>query len=326
MKDIFVDSKNSTNKLDVIYLGSFFIIAILLIFVYLIAPSVTSAGLIYSLLAFITILLIAFAFISKNKLFSVVIYGKDTNVRRILMDIFIGASIIILIEVIIPNIVTLLHFSIIPFSISSIQNNNLIEAIILIFAGVEIEEMFLNSTFIPSVISFNRNTKTLSSAILYHFGLILLFFGTYILGFNALIAGGLLFVIGILITPMIIKRKIHRDNSVIIHIFAISLGVLFLSILHVYSYHINSLSTAETALIPLISFFTLEAFINWYRQSTITSRSMHSLMNTIAVISLGIVSLTTGVVIYLIYMIFIAGLAYSHGMASKGTPLLKNRL
>ena len=327
MSDIFVQGGNqSANKLDVIYLGSFFLIAILMIFIFLMSPSITNAGLIYSLLAFITFLLIAFATITHNKLFSVVIFGHDTTVKKILTDILLGAGIVLLIFVIIPNIGDLLHFSIVPFNITGTANDSLITALIVIFAGVEIEEMFLNSTFIPTVGVFNKGTKSLLSAIIYHFGLIVLFFGAYIFGFDALIIGALMFVIGIIIAPVIIDKKHSRDKSPIIHVFGITLGVTFLSILHVYSYHIISINTAISALIPLMVFFTLEAIINWYRQSTITSRSMHSLANTIALISLGIISITIGLLIYSIYMLFIVGLAYSHGQASKGTRLLRNRL
>jgi hypothetical protein len=327
MNDIFVEGgQKSANKLDVIYLGSFFLIAILMVFIFLIAPAVTSAGLIYSLLVFITILLIVFATISHNKLFSVVIFGNDKSTKKILYDIALGASIIILMFILIPDIVSYLHFSLVPFSITGTPNDSLITALIVIFAGVEIEEMFLNSTFIPSVAVFNKGTKSLTSAIAYHFGLVILFFGAYIFGFTALIAGALLFIIGIILAPILIDKKHTRDNSFIIHIFAITLGVTFLSILHVYSYNIVNLTTAISALIPLMLFFTFEALINWYRQSTITSRSMHSLANTIALVASGLITMGTGIIIYLIYMLFIIGLAYSHGDASKGTRLLKNKL
>jgi hypothetical protein len=327
MTDIFVEGgQRSANKLDVIYLGSFFLIAVLMVFIFLIAPAVTSAGLIYSLLAFITFLLIAFATISHNKLFSVVIFGKDTTLKKILIDIILGASLILLMFILIPDVVSYLHFSLVPFSLTGTSNDSLITALIVIFAGVEIEEMFLNSTFIPTVGVFNKGTKSLTSAIVYHFGLVVLFFGAYIFGFTALIAGALLFIIGIILAPILIEKKHSRDKSPIIHIFGITLGVTFLSILHVYSYHIINISTAISALIPLMLFFSFEAIINWYRQSTITSRSMHSLANTLAIVASGLVTLGTGIIIYLIYMLFIIGLAYSHGDASKGTRLLRNRL
>ncbi len=325
MRDIFVSGGSSSiNKIDVIYIGSFFLIAVMMVFLFLIAPSITSSGLIYSLLAFITGMFILGALISKNKIFSVVILGVDKSYKKILMDIIIGALIIVLILIILPNLSTLLKFSITSFTITSSSSNNdvLITALIVIFAGVEIEEMFLNSTFIPTVGVFNRGTKSLLSAIVYHFSLIVLLFGAYILGFDALIAGLLLIVLSIILTPFI-QKKTTRDNSVLVHSFAIILGVAFLSILHVYSYHITDINTAISALIPLMLFFTLEAIVNWYRQSTIASRSMHSLANTLGIVSLGYITLSVGLLIYFIYMLFIFGLAYSHGSASKGTRLLR---
>ena len=325
MADIFVQgAAPSENKLDLIYLGSFFLISVLMVIIFLIAPSVTSAGLIYSLLAFTSFMLILGALISKNRVFSVVIFGRDKNYRKILLDIAIGAAIVILIIEVIPTAISALHFSLVPFSVTqaSSVNDILLTALILIFAGPEIEEMFLNSTFIPSVGVFNKGTKSLISAIVYHFGLVLIFFGAYLFGFNALVYGGLLFVIGIILTPLIIEPKHRRDASPLVHAFAISLGVIFLSILHVYSYQIVSLSTALSALPPLIIFFTLEALVNWWRQSAIASRSMHSLANALAAAALGIVNLEIALFIYALYMMFIFGLAYSHGNASKGTRLL----
>ena len=323
--DIFVKGgTGSENKLDLIYLGSFFLISVIMVFIFLIAPAVTSAGLIYSLLAFTAFMLILGALISKNKVFSVVIFGEDHSYKKILADLALGAGIVILISVIFPELQAALHFAILPFTVTpnSPSNDILITALVLIFVGPEIEEMFLNSTFIPSVGVFNKGSKSIIGAIIYHFALVILFFGAYIFGFTALIIGAALLLIGIITAPFLISNKKTRDSNPIIHIFAISLGVIFLSILHVYSYQIVNLQTAINALIPLGSFFTLEAFVNWYRQSAITSRSMHSLTNALAAAALGIVSMEIALLIYVIYMLFIFGLAYTHGSESKGTRLL----
>ena len=325
-KDIFVNGGvSSENKLDLVYLGSFFLISVIMVFIFLIAPAVTSAGLIYSLLAFTAFMLILGALISKNKVFSVVIFGDDKSYKKILADLLVGALIVLAIYVVLPQIISALHFSILPFTVTpnSPTNDVLITALVLIFVGPEIEEMFLNSTFIPSVGVFNKNSKSILGAIIYHFSLVILFFGAYIFGFSALIIGAALLLIGILAAPLIIDKKHGRDKSTIIHIFAISLGVIFLSILHVYSYNIVNLQTAVSALVPLCAFFALEAVVNWYRQSAIASRSMHSLVNAIAAAALGVVSLPIAITIYLIYMLFIFGLAYSHGAESKGSMLLK---
>ena len=326
MPDIFVTGgTESENKLDLIYLGSFFLISVIMVFIFLIAPSITSAGLIYSLLAFVSFMLILGAMISKNKVFSVIIFGEDKSYGKILMDIILGAVIIFLLYVLLPQLASVLHFSILPFTVTpnSPTNDILITALVLIFVGPEIEEMFLNSTFIPSVGVFNKGSKSLIAAILYHFALVVLFFGAYIFGFTALIIGAAILFIGIIATPLIIEKRKHKDKNALIHIFSISLGVIFLSILHVYSYHITDLQSTFVNLVPLIIFFTIEAIINWFRQSAIASRSMHSLANALAAAALGIISLPIGLLIYGIYMMFIFGLAYSHGTESRGSQLLK---
>ena len=325
MSDIFTNNKY-TNKMDVFFLAYFYIMSILFLVGYLINPSLTSFGLIYILLILYIIFLITyFGAKKKSGVVPYLIFGKDKNVKRIVTDILLGISIVILVFVLLPDIFHSLSISILtPFSISSTSSttNNTLIAIVLIFFGVEVEEMFLNSTFIPIVTSFNSFNKGNLGGIIEILAIIVIFFGAFIISTEAIYLGLFLMIISFVIYYLFIKKRLNRYvPKASPHIYAIVLGVILITILHVYSYNITS-SDLITASIPLLLFFTLEAIINWYRQSAITSRAMHSTINAIAVIGLGLVSFYIAILIIGFYMLMIIG-AYVVSKSFKGSSVYK---
>lgn len=298
MSDIFV--QNVINERDYKHLGFYVLLAIVLIFSFLVSSDFKNFSDIYLPIFFVSLFLLVGALLSKGELFGEVIYGADNNNSKIFRDITIGVMF---------GSVFVLAYSLFPTPIPTpnvASGPPLTQLFVAGLLSVEIEEMFRASVLVPTVIRFLKNYG--------EWPVIFLLIGamSFFL-FNAPTISILLFVIALVLmfnkktklffgglgsTGTQMNPRLPSPDSVR-HLVAIVFTAFVFAIFHVYAYNYNLL-LMEAA----FAFALVADCINWYLQSTLASRVGHSIHNSFA-LSLQFGLYWQSIVIVLVYVLLI---------------------
>lgn len=313
-EDVFLEGAKIP-PLDADWLGFFTLILVTFIVQYLENPSLTSPGLIYIMLSIISLAFALGAFLSDNQFFGFVMHGESTELPKQILDMAVGVTIGI---ILVGGLLGLsIAYNPSPFSLapSTSLANNLITLFVIGFFGVEAEEMFRASTFIPSVLRYISN-ETYILAI--YAGIIIMI--VVLLIFLIQLIGTLTFyvLIGFIIVEAIIiyfynPRKGVQVHPVFMHFQSIILaGVIFMT-LHVLAYGNGSFATNTSSYIAAFIFAVMMDSTNALLGSAIASRMAHSVNNCVLTCIALALPLWYGGIIILMYGAFIVVIGQSGG-------------
>jgi membrane protease YdiL (CAAX protease family) len=285
--NVFTNPKE--NNIDVYFIGMIVILIIVFIVGYLQSSSLQNFGTIYFYLAILTFIILSIALVSRLKLFSFVIYGKNRTKKRLLADIGIGIILGLILNL---GIIGLTIG--IPLSINgTASSNNLVTYIVIAFFGVLIEELFWIGSFVPTLNNFIDNSfSTGISSFFIILSILVLFIAVDYLGTIGFIFGIMFLILSIILHSKGIFNKFYKFK-VNKFIWSMLIGIILITTLHVYAYG-NPL-TNWLLFVSAGIFFTIEGIIDYYRQSIIPSIMMHTVNNAIVGASVLGISVIYGV-------------------------------
>lgn len=265
--DIFAYA--APNRADRVY--TLFILGVSLLFIFnlITAQSLSSYGTIYTPIIELSLIMLIAGIVTGGKFFGEVIYGKISTDAQLYVQIGMGLFIAGILYFV-NNYLTLSLGVVapLPLAIANTATTSLPLLVILGIVGPDTEENFIQATLVPTVTGFLRSPKAI--AIIGFFGgLVFLFEVT-----GAAVIASAFFVLGFIgLLAHISKHSIF--NSVVLkHLSAGIFASVIFALFHAWAY---STSPNPIALMESAGIFGLVMVgVNWYNQSTISSRLIHS--------------------------------------------------
>jgi hypothetical protein len=292
------------NKKDWIYIVSFFLLlSTPFIFNFLQSSSIKSYGSIYLPIYILVFAGLGFAWLSKGKYVSEVIFGNTTTATTLYRDIAVGAIFgAALVSSLFIGSTFLSFFQVgVPFAISPADTATTPALILLVVIGIfapEVEESMRASFFVPTF------TKIKLPIVLLFAGIITLAIpGLYILTIGFFVAA---FIIGF--SPRVQSKLFTRPAER--HMVAILISAVIFGLFHIYSY--GSSPNVLQLMFSAFLFAVTADLINWKLQSTIAGRIAHSINNSFilaytANIPYGLAALVVIIYALIIILIFKGG-------------------
>ena len=266
MSDIFLNS--IPNKADKVYVLFILSTALLFIFNLITAQSLSAYGTIYTPIIELSLILLITGIVTKGNFMGEVIFGKIETDKELYIQIGIGLTIALAFFMLNDYITLSLGIvAPLPLAIASTTSVSLPLLLILGIVGPDTEENFIQATLIPTVGGFLRNPKAMAIIGLFG-GLIFLF------AFQIVLIASLFFVVGIIFLILHFSKRSVFDGPIARHLAAGIFGALVFALFHAWAYSTapNPVYLMETA--GLFGFVMM--LLNWYNQSTISSRLVHS--------------------------------------------------
>lgn len=328
MANLFLNPR--PDKRDAYVLGGLIILMTIFIVGYLQSSSLQNFGLIYAILTLLSFFLITLALVSRFKSGAWVFYGKSQATKQIAINYGIGVFVVILILLISHQI----NFSIaIPLSVGTsitTTNNSVLNYLVVSFYAPFIEEIFWVGLLFPSILLYSKSKDRgfdLYTGLVI-ISLIILFFSVEFIGLIGIVISVIL--MGITFSMQFfkgIRRDFgHSKSYTTALITALLTADLFIVILHVYAYGINSQSIG--LFISAGAFFLIEGIIDVWRQSIIPSIAMHTVNNAVVAIALlnlpsTFLFLPTYVWSIILMLLFLLILGYDYGYKSKYSKVIE---